>query len=84
MRKYNASIFEYPTWSYEYEQSSKNADEVVAKKKKWRKEGRCPECGELGRFINCVPVCSTHGPYELGDCAKNSCENCSSFADFKA
>ena len=31
----------------------------------WRKEGRCPYCGELGKFVGLGPVCSEHGPYSL-------------------
>ncbi len=29
----------------------------------WKKEGKCPQCGELGHYHHCVPVCKTHGPY---------------------
>jgi len=36
---------------------------LSALRRKWRKEGRCPHCGELGRFITFQPVCSLHGPY---------------------
>jgi hypothetical protein len=28
-----------------------------------RKEGRCPQCGELGAFVGLRPTCSKHGPY---------------------
>lgn len=41
--------------------------------KQWREEGRCPACGELGRFIGCKPVCSTHGPYDLKPKDTGSC-----------
>lgn len=29
----------------------------------WHKEGKCPQCGELGRFHLSAPICSTHGAY---------------------
>lgn len=41
------------------------ARKVIAQMAQWRNEGRCPFCGELGKFIGCVPVCSHHGPYSL-------------------
>lgn len=28
-----------------------------------KKEGRCPECGELGRIHLSTMICSIHGPY---------------------
>lgn len=31
--------------------------------KDYLKEGRCPHCGELGRYHLSVPICSLHGPY---------------------
>lgn len=27
------------------------------------KDGLCPQCGELGKYIALAPVCSKHGPY---------------------
>lgn len=29
----------------------------------WLKEGKCPQCGELGRYHLSTPICSRHGPY---------------------
>lgn len=29
----------------------------------WKAEGKCPECGELGKFHNLGMVCSKHGGY---------------------
>ena len=29
----------------------------------WKLEGRCPQCGELGRYINLGATCSIHGGY---------------------
>ena len=29
----------------------------------WKKEGKCPSCGELGHFSQFQYVCSKHGPY---------------------
>lgn len=29
----------------------------------WKRDGRCPECGELGHFSHFALVCSKHGPY---------------------
>lgn len=29
----------------------------------WKKEGKCPQCGELGGFLNFYPTCSKHGAY---------------------
>jgi hypothetical protein len=46
--------------------------ELVSKKLKhptgsyaemWAKDGKCPKCGELGRFSQCVAICSQHGEY---------------------
>lgn len=31
--------------------------------KTWHSEGRCPQCGELGRFHLSAPICSKHGVY---------------------
>lgn len=31
--------------------------------KKWKSEGKCPTCGELGAFINLGMTCSKHGSY---------------------
>lgn len=30
---------------------------------KWKLEGRCPKCGELGDFVNLAMTCSNHGVY---------------------
>lgn len=30
---------------------------------RWKKEGRCQKCGELGPFVHGAMTCSTHGPY---------------------
>lgn len=35
----------------------------VTTKGAWKKEGKCPTCGELGRFSNFALVCSVHGVY---------------------
>jgi hypothetical protein len=43
-----------------------SADEnaaLSAERRRWFKEGRCPQCGELGPFVQGAPVCSLHGPY---------------------
>jgi hypothetical protein len=29
----------------------------------WKREGRCPKCGELGRIHLSTMICSSHGPY---------------------
>lgn len=29
----------------------------------WHKEGKCPHCGELGRYSMSVAICSKHGNY---------------------
>jgi hypothetical protein len=29
----------------------------------WKKEGKCPKCGQLGSFSHLQYVCSLHGPY---------------------
>jgi hypothetical protein len=29
----------------------------------WQREGRCPDCGELGRFHISQAICSKHGSY---------------------
>lgn len=29
----------------------------------WKAEGRCPHCGELGRYHLSVAICSIHGEY---------------------
>lgn len=29
----------------------------------WKKEGKCPSCGQLGRYSMSVPICSKHGEY---------------------
>lgn len=29
----------------------------------WLKEGRCPHCGEMGRYHLSTAICSKHGPY---------------------
>jgi hypothetical protein len=40
---------------------SKSWSDVVVSPHKL--DGRCPLCGELGRYHLSVPVCSEHGPY---------------------
>ena len=37
----------------------KDIDQIA----EWREEGRCPYCGELGKYVGFQPVCSVHGPY---------------------
>lgn len=37
---------------------------LIEQVEQWLKEGRCPVCGELGRFVNFKPTCSVHGPYD--------------------
>lgn len=37
--------------------------EPVSSAATWKKEGKCPECGELGRFSHFSYLCSKHGPY---------------------
>jgi len=32
-------------------------------KDQWKKEGRCPTCGEKGAFVNFQMTCSKHGTY---------------------
>lgn len=35
-----------------------------AEREQWKSEGRCPQCGELGRFDHTLTmICSQHGPY---------------------
>lgn len=34
-----------------------------SKESNWRVEGRCPKCGELGKFHHMSLMCSTHGFY---------------------
>jgi hypothetical protein len=29
----------------------------------WKREGKCPCCGSLGRYHMSVPICEKHGPY---------------------
>lgn len=29
----------------------------------WVKDGKCPQCGELGKYIGMAPTCSKHGVY---------------------
>ena len=29
----------------------------------WKSEGKCPRCGELGRYSLSVAICSSHGEY---------------------
>ena len=29
----------------------------------WKKDGKCPQCGELGPYVHCQATCSKHGPY---------------------
>lgn len=31
--------------------------------KEWYEQGRCPKCGETGRYHLSTPICSTHGAY---------------------
>lgn len=57
------TVEELPSDSDEAKIANKGMQEVIAKMAKWREEGRCPYCGELGRFVGCAPVCSKHGPY---------------------
>lgn len=30
---------------------------------RWSKEGKCPQCGEFGKFVRAAIVCSQHGTY---------------------
>lgn len=45
-----------PPVKIEYSNNINNKDQ-------WKKEGKCPQCGELGHFVRLQPVCSKHGPY---------------------
>ena len=46
---------------------AKQVGKTIEQITQWRKDGRCPYCGELGKYINFKPVCSTHGPYATTD-----------------
>ncbi len=35
----------------------------VSKEDRWKDEGRCPYCGEMGEYVNFAPKCSKHGIY---------------------
>lgn len=37
--------------------------EPIPEQSKWKEEGRCPQCGELGPFVHGAMTCSTHGVY---------------------
>ena len=43
----------------------KDCKKISRKVRKWLAEGKCPKCGELGKFMLSAPVCSIHGPYVL-------------------
>jgi hypothetical protein len=36
---------------------------TTSEAEQWKKEGRCPQCGELGHFSHFAYVCSKHGTY---------------------
>jgi hypothetical protein len=45
-------------WIGDYPQSP-----ATSEVEQWKKEGRCPQCGELGHFSHFAYVCSKHGTY---------------------
>jgi hypothetical protein len=45
-------------WIGDYPQSP-----ATSEAEQWKKEGRCPQCGELGHFSHFAYVCSKHGTY---------------------
>ena len=45
------------------ELSPEENEQRSEERRRWFREGRCPQCGELGAFVAGAPVCSTHGPY---------------------
>lgn len=55
----------HPTTLYEafvqYREDSRPKYEGQARQ--WKEEGRCPQCGELGRYHHGAAVCSQHGEY---------------------
>lgn len=40
-----------------------NNDEQISQAQVWKTEGRCPNCGEFGKFIRTSLMCSKHGIY---------------------
>jgi hypothetical protein len=46
-------LFEYESKRPKYEGQSLE----------WHREGRCPQCGELGRYHLSTAICSKHGTY---------------------
>ena len=61
----NRSVVGDPLVHSEYEQLELPVGNVEPsfKELKYKKEGRCPTCGELGVFINLGMTCSKHGSY---------------------
>lgn len=54
--------------SFEMLKASKYPSQMESPKhltiqQEWKQEGRCPKCGELGRYSMSVPICSKHGEY---------------------
>jgi len=45
---------------HEMKQKRKKWDSLA---ESWLKEGRCPQCGELGHYHLSTPICKKHGPY---------------------
>lgn len=45
----------------DFEQWANEIDNNISEQRKL--EGKCPECGELGIFINFYPTCTKHGAY---------------------
>lgn len=50
-------------WNPETNQEEPKKSLYETIEEKWKQEGRCPKCGELGRYSMSVPVCSKHGEY---------------------
>lgn len=40
-----------------------NADEQITQAQVWKTEGKCPSCGEFGKFTRTALLCSKHGIY---------------------
>lgn len=46
-----------------YNNTMKKSPQYQDTKAQWKAEGRCPNCGELGAFVQFAMTCSQHGPY---------------------
>lgn len=57
--------------SFHPDKSAKDKDKDTSKpvetyqtlQQRWRSEGKCPSCGELGEYVHMAPICSKHGVY---------------------